>query len=213
MWRERSRRREHRMDLEKLHIQFAHCSSEKLLTLLKHAWYECGSLAHRLQEMCKKCKICIGNSRNRPRPKVGLPLAHKFNDVVAMDLHQLSLKENLWFLHIIDEFSRLSEAVIIDSKSSENIVSSLVKYWILRFGPPRGIYVDNGRKFNNGELRNLCQRHGIRFSLRLPIAPGATGCVKGIMELFRRCLIKLWLKIRIWHWIWRWNTSFLLKIV
>ena len=189
------------MDLEKLHVQFAHCSSEKLLTLLKNAGYECGSLAHRQQEMCKKCKICIGNSRNRPRPKVGLPLARKFNDVVAMDFHQLSFKGNLWFLHIIDEFSRLSEAVIINSKSSENIISSLVKYWILRFGPPRGIHVDNGREFNNGELRNLCQRHGIRIFPTTPYSPGATGCVKGIMELYRRCFIKLWLKIRIWHWI------------
>ena len=163
------------MDLEKLHVQFAHCSTEKLLTLLKNAGYECGSLAQRLQEMCKKCKICIGNSRNRPRPKVGLPLAHKFNDVVAMDLHQLSFKEKLWFLHIIDEFSRLSDAVINNSKSSENIISSLVKYWILRFGPPRGIHVDNGREFKNGELRNLCQRHGIRIFPTTPYSPWSNG--------------------------------------
>ena len=91
-------------DIEKLHKQFSHCSAEKLFSLLQNAGYEDSTLRKRISDICSKCTICLGNARNRPRPHVGLPLASKFNDVIAMDLHQTSFKENIWFLHIIDDF-------------------------------------------------------------------------------------------------------------
>ena len=124
---------------------------------------------------CSRSVRYVSKSRNRPRPKIVLPLVHKFNDVAAMDLHQLSFKENLWFLHINHEFSRLSEAGIFDPKSYENIISSLEKYWILRSGSPQGIHFHNGREFNNGVLRKLCQRHGFRIFPTTPYGPWSNG--------------------------------------
>ena len=50
-----------------------------------------------------------------------------------------------------------------------------MKYWTLRFGPPRGIHVDKGREFNNGELRNLCQRHGMGNFPTTPYSPWSNG--------------------------------------
>ena len=44
-----------------------------------------------------------------------------------MDLHQLG--PNLWYLHLSDEFSRFSNAVII-SKSTDIIMKMFLKYWI-----------------------------------------------------------------------------------
>ena len=46
-----------------------------------------------------------------------------------MDLHQLG--PNLWYLHLSDEFSRFSNAVII-SKSTD-IMNMFLKYWINLF--------------------------------------------------------------------------------
>ena len=76
-------------DLVKLHKQFSHSSADKLLSLLKNAGFTDSSLSNRLAKVQDECDVCTRNSRNRPRPCVGLPLAQSFNDVVAMDLHEL----------------------------------------------------------------------------------------------------------------------------
>ena len=49
-----------------------------------------------------------------PRPVVSLPRATSFNDNVAMNLHHL--KENLWYLYFIDEFSPFSTGATIRNK-------------------------------------------------------------------------------------------------
>ena len=49
-----------------------------------------------------------------------------FNDTVAMDLHQLG--PNLWYLHLILDFSRFSNVVIMKSKSTDMIIKMFLKY-------------------------------------------------------------------------------------
>lgn len=56
----------------------------------------------------------------KPRPAVGLPLASQHNETVAVDLHEL--KPGLWYLHIIDQFTRFSAGSILTTKSGPEIV-------------------------------------------------------------------------------------------
>ena len=53
-----------------------------------------------------------------PPPAIRLSKAMDFIDTVAMDLHQLG--EKLWYLHFIDEFSRLTNTTIIESRSKSS---------------------------------------------------------------------------------------------
>ena len=62
-----------------------------------------------------------------------------------MDLHQLG--RNLWYLHLIDEFSRFSNAVIIKSKFTDIIIKMFLKYWISLFGSSNTVFSDNGGEF------------------------------------------------------------------
>ena len=57
------------------------------------------------------CKTCQQYKKPVPRLTVGLTKANYFNDSVAMDLHRLG--PNLWHLHLIAEFSRFNNAVIL----------------------------------------------------------------------------------------------------
>ena len=72
-------------------------------------------------------KTCQQYKKPFPRLTVGLFKATYFNDTVAMDLHQLG--PNLWYLHLSDEFSRFSNAVMI-SKSTDIIMKMFLEYWI-----------------------------------------------------------------------------------
>ena len=95
---------EKRKKLLKLHYQFGHASAMKLIQLLKSADIKDEQLFIILQEVVDGCDTCQKFKRSPPRPVVGLPRASDFNETVAVDLHQLG--SNIWYLHIIDEFSR-----------------------------------------------------------------------------------------------------------
>ena len=163
------------VDIRKLHKQFCHCSSEKLLKLLKNAGYKSKRLGEEVTKVQAECDVCKQNKRNRPKPIVSAYQAERFNETVAMDLHQFSGLDKTWFLHIIDEFSRFSVAVIIHCKSAEVVVGMLKIHWILKFGPPERLRVDNGREFNNDLLRDLCEGYGIRLCPTPPYSPWSNG--------------------------------------
>ena len=130
--------------LTKLHKQFAHCSGLKLETLLEEAWYskECLQLA---EQVCATCTICQQYIRTPSHPVVSMPLSRSFNDVIALDLHELrELGSSVYYIHIIDLFSRFSQAEIIHNKRAKTIVNSLNKLWCFQYGVPNKILTDNG---------------------------------------------------------------------
>ncbi|KAJ8036178.1 hypothetical protein HOLleu_20072 [Holothuria leucospilota] len=91
-------------------------------------------------EVVKDCESCYKHKKPSVRPAVELPRASDFNDVVAVDLHKLD--SNLYYLHIIDEFSRFSAGCIVDNKRPQTFVGSFIKYWISIHGAPKRLYTD-----------------------------------------------------------------------
>ena len=77
-----------------------------------------------------------------PKPVVGLPRATDFNQSVAIDLHYIDM--NLWHFHIIDEFSRYSNAVIMRSKHPNIIINFFLQNWISMFRSPKKMFSDKG---------------------------------------------------------------------
>ena len=81
-------------------------------------------LINNIREVSKKCKICIEYKKPSPRPVVGLPMATKFNEVVAMDLKMINSQ---WVLHLIDHVSRFSAASFIKSKKPDEIIQTIFR--------------------------------------------------------------------------------------
>ena len=100
--------------LTKLHKQFGHASPEKLKMLIQNAGNTSEGVLSMLKNIVNDCDSCRRYKREKPKPAVGFPLASAFNETVAVDLHQL--EKNLWYLHMIDEFTRFSAGAIITSK-------------------------------------------------------------------------------------------------
>ena len=92
----------------------------------------------------------------------------------SFEIRSLDKKTGLdktWFLHITDEFSGFSVAVIIHCKSAEVVGM----HWILKIGPPERLRVDNRREFNNDTLRDLCEDYGIRLCPTPPYSLWSNG--------------------------------------
>ena len=64
---------------------------------------------------------------------------------VATDSHQLGTY--LWYLHLIDEFYKFSNSVIIKNKSTDFIIKMFLKYWICLFGSPNTVISDSRGEF------------------------------------------------------------------
>ena len=143
----------------KLHKQFGHASVERLTKLIKAAGTKDRDILEIIPEIVNNCDICLKFKRPSPKPAVGLPLATEFNETVTMDLHELG--PNLWYLHIIDEFTRFSAGCIVRSKQSSIIANKFIRHWIAIHGSCKKIYTDNGGEFNNAELRDMAENFNI----------------------------------------------------
>ena len=157
----------------KLHCQFSHPAPKRLLQLVRSAGLGNDSdLIHEINEVSKNCKICLEYKRPSPRPVVGLPLATRFNQMVAMDLKMINGK---WVLHLIDHVSRFSAASFIPSKNPEQIIKVICRIWISVFGPPGNFLCDNGGEFNNEGFRNMCEKFNISLKTTAAESPWSNG--------------------------------------
>ena len=159
----------------KLHKQFGHPSSEKLIKLLRDARVNNKSLENKIREVSDSCEVCLKYKKPVPRPIVALPIAKKFNDVVAMDLKVFG---SVYFLVLVDHATRYCASVVINDKKPATIVQSLFLMWISLFGPPSKILSDNGGEFQNPEMRQL----GETFNIKLLSTAAQAAWSNGICE-------------------------------
>ena len=176
--------------LIKLHKQFGHASSNNLKSLIKNAGYLNDEISNLIDEISLNCDICKQYKKVSPRPVVGLPRATDFNQSVAMDLHYID--KNLWYFHMIDEFSRYSNVVIIKSKQPAVIIQNFIQNWISLFGSPMKIFGDNGGEFSSEEQTDFCENFNIKISTSAAEFPWSNG----ICERHNAILTELLLKIK-----------------
>lgn len=163
---------------QKLHRQFSHPSSDKLLQLINDSGINDNELKESIIKLDTSCNICNQYKRAKPRPVVGFPLARTFNETLAMDLKQYSYSPSVWLLHIIDHATRFSVSCVIKSKAKEVIVKKLYEHWISTFGCPQKILVDNGGEFANREFETFCENMNIRIQTTAAESPWSNGLVE-----------------------------------
>ena len=130
----------------KLHQQFAHAPSKRIISLVKDANVEDQELFKSIIDAEDNCQICKRYKRPQLKPAVGFSLTKDFNETVSMDLETY---HGFLFLHIIDHATRFSTAAVIRSKEKEEIIDKIFRHWVALFGCPRKVLSDNGGEFNN----------------------------------------------------------------
>ena len=166
-----------RQRAEHIHRYFAHASSAKISEIVKQSTLpDRKEIIEELWRLDKSCEVCMKHKRESPRRRVALPQGKIFNDVVALDLKQLSDKSLI--LHAVDTLTRYSGVVPIKSKSANEIVEKLFQIWISIFGRPAKFISDNGGEFINHEFMELC----MQFGIQLQTSPSESPWCQGIVE-------------------------------
>ena len=100
----------------KLHRQFSHPSSDKLIPLLKDANINDKQLFDMVKNINGNCKVCQKYKKPKPKPIASFPLAKTFTETVALDLKEWKSNLTVWLLHIIDHLARFSASCVIKTK-------------------------------------------------------------------------------------------------
>ena len=162
---------------KKLHTQFGHPSSKRLNKLIDNSGMEDNELKQAIEDLTDKCDICKRYKKSRPKPVVCFPLATEFNETVAMDLKVW--KNNLiYFLHMIDHATGLSQASVIRSKKGSVSLTEFMMKWVAVFGAPQKLLSDNGGEFANAEFVDLCENLNINFMTTAAESPWSNGLVE-----------------------------------
>ena len=175
--------------IRKLHRQFAYPTAANLRILLQNSGVFDDRMADCLAEVMRQCRVYHVIRKTPSRPVVALPRATEFNDLVAMDLKYWS--ENVYFLHLIDVFTRFSLATIVTSKKPEMIVHSVVKMWLgTGLRSPRKFLVDND-EFANKVYLNLAENFNVEVVHTAAESPWQNGICERIHVTVDACVSKL----------------------
>ena len=162
----------------KLHKQFSHASKEKLIKLVKSSKdFDDPEFIDAIKKCCNECEVCRKFARPPLRPVVTMPLAGEFNQVVSMDLKEISHNKS-WILHLIDVSSGFSAARVVYSKKKEEIITKVFECWIAYFGSPQMFLSDNGGEFNNDAYRTMNEQLNIHTATTAGESPFSNGTVE-----------------------------------
>ena len=107
------------------------------------------------------------------KPKIALPNASSFNEIVTLDLKQFGEKYVLW---CIDAFTRFIQGKLLKNKKAETVLNAINECWNLPFGIPAvGYYADNGTEFKNVKMDKLISKLGISISYGPAYSPWSNG--------------------------------------
>ena len=106
-----------------------------------------------MEDVVYACDTCTWLSKPPPCPVVGLPKSWEFTYVVSVDF--LCIKQDLYYLHVIDEFTQYIQAAKIKRKSE--CAKTFLCSWIGIFGAPRKVFSDNGDEFIGEDFIELCK--------------------------------------------------------
>ena len=128
-----------------LHQQFLHQSEKVTEDLMRQAGVLTPELKRINQNVVKDCKIRKRYKKTRPRPVASLPLARRFNEVIAIDLKVFN--GSLYVIHFIDLLTRFSRAQVIHRETPRNCGECLYNKLDSRWsGDPEKVLVNNGGK-------------------------------------------------------------------
>ena len=188
-------KKEKERKVKKIHKVLAHPLPEILKYFFRNSSDNEKEIMEAVDTITDKCDVCRRFRKSPSRPKVGLPLSSDFNDCVAVDL-KVKKGNKGYILYCIDTFSRLTRGVIINNKNPNTIVSGIIDCWVLGKGIGPGIpdrfMFDNGGEFNNPEVLDLAEKHGIKMhGVTAAHSPFSNGLVEKNHEVVDKMMSKL----------------------
>ena len=88
--------------IRKVHEVNCHKGKEQLISAYRNAGWMSPDLVNMINHVVNNCHVCQKFQRSVARPRVSLPKARSFNEIVTLDLKEFGNKYILW---MIDSFT------------------------------------------------------------------------------------------------------------
>ncbi len=113
-------------------------------------------------------------------PSLEYPLPAGPFDVVGIDIFQLprSIQGFIYVLICVDHFSRFTVLALLPNKFATTVAHAIVPHLICPYTTPRALLSDNGTKFKNQVLRNICTQFHIQQTFIKSHHPPSNGLVE-----------------------------------
>ena len=126
-----------------------------------------------IERVVNDCRVCQKFKQSIARPRVTLPKATSFNEVVTLDLKEFGTKYVLW---MIDSFSRFMVGKLLSNKKADTVIQAIMDNWCMSLGfPTQGFYADNGGEFSNLKLDELTSKLGLTVKFGPAYSPWSNG--------------------------------------
>ena len=164
--------------LQKLHHVFGHTKVDRLEKLIKAAGKGTEQTKKSLEKIKSTCEACIKMAKTKPKPKVALPRANKFGDVVTVDLKEYDRQDKArrYICYLVDMFSRLTVAKFIPSKEPDQIVGAIMEKWIgVGYGAIGTLHSDLGGENCNEIIEDAAANMDIKLTTTASYSPHQNG--------------------------------------
>ena len=110
--------------VKKVHEVNRHKGKEQLLQAYRNAGWMSPEIMNTIERVVNDCKVCQKFQKSIARPRVTLPKASSFNEVVTLDLKEFGNKYILW---MIDSVSRFMVGKLISNKKADTIIQAIME--------------------------------------------------------------------------------------
>ncbi|PAA74169.1 hypothetical protein BOX15_Mlig001265g14 [Macrostomum lignano] len=139
-------------------------------------------LGREVEEHVKACLDCTkAKAGKKPiAPMEPIPSSSPFDIVMTDVIGPLprSKKGNFYILTVQDAFSKWPDAYAIRNQKAATIARVLFERWIANHGCPRVLHSDQGRNFESGIVRKLCELLGVKKTRTSAYHPSGNGQVE-----------------------------------
>lgn len=140
-----------------------------------------------IEKYVKGCLICNKyKSSNQKEPMVPHEIPKWPWEKVGTDIFELN---NIYYLLVIDYFSKFVEISILNKITSKNVITSL-KSIFARHGIPKTVVSDGGSQFTSSEFKNFASVWNFKQVTSSPRYPQSNGMAERTIQTVKRTLKK-----------------------
>ena len=174
--------------LKNIHITNHHCNYKTLCNHILNAGFYWEGYTSSVQEFLNNCELCNADKKKKLiKPPVKIILDNGPRCRYVFDIYNIpeELSKNTPYLYIldcVDHFSKYINSFLLVNKTMP-LVLSKIKLFINNNGICKIIQTDNGKEFDNTQMKLFCENNNIKFIKSSPYHPQSNGSVEIIHKI------------------------------